>query len=1000
MRDEHDPLFGCASLRTVAFLGRGGMGEILEAEHVALKTRVVVKLLHAQFVGHPGLMDRMRLEAQTLAQLAPHPNLVMVHDFGATPAGRTYLVMERLYGRTLAEELDARGSIPIAEAIEMVRQVLCGLSAAHRAGIVHRDVKLENLFLCDANGQIPRTVKVLDFGIAKVLSRARCAPAPISFPTEEGVVVGTPRFLSPEQANNQPVDQRADLYAAGAVLYTLVAGRGPFDDAGSVTDLAKAHVARAPDPPSRFATHWCGVYEIVRFLGSGGMGDVFVARHPFTQMHVAIKCLLLKHSTRPDYLERMQREAVTLAKAKHPNIVLILDGGIIEGPIAYIVMELLEGQTVRQLLLGDMLPTPGRFDVRTALWLGFQATDALSAIHTVGIIHRDLKPENLFVVRGSGFVLKVIDFGLAKLRYNAARTTGGLVLGTPHYMSPEHLLGQDVDEKTDVYALCVILWEMIAGKYVFARSTDEIPTANEVQWHHRVATPKPLREQVPDCPEELSMLLGRGLSKDPAQRPTMAELGARLRFIRRRVVADAASVFAPSVPAPSGAAPSDFVPSDEPEDRASFEPALQAITAAMESIVPPVQDRMLREPDRLVVVVGPTPPAAFLLPVMAGSRVTIGRAEEAEISLNTPSVSRLHADMVTLGNGRYELVDRGSANGIQIEGATVSRSTIEAGAVFEVGDVRLRLEGAPPAPDEIPHGRAASPVAYVTTEESYPLGCNPVAEAAPRPETIERSAREVGAGAQEDVPAAVVAAPTIASMIVAAPASRTASSLPITPVQRTAEPARPARAVSDWSVQQTGPVATIEPVLPAWLRTKEPRVAQGAVRHPVAAPWVDLVSRPPAPSVAVRARAESFSLWIAPLLGLGVAVVMVATLEASRVLQATLAKAATPAASTTVTASAAPSSAPAGPSASSAAEVRSANATGSATEPNPQAEPGSTTSGRVSAHAGTSKAPPRATGPAPKRISKPVPAPAPIRQQSSASPPARPKPVDDDWILR
>ncbi|WP_438015948.1 serine/threonine-protein kinase [Sorangium sp. So ce315] len=243
-------LFG-TPYRPVRRLGRGGMGEVIEAAHVGLDKPVVVKLLHRDLNREPRLVERMRVEAQSLARLA-HPNLVTVTDFGRTAEGRTFLVMERLHGRTMREELAARGALPALEALDLVMQALAGLAAAHGAGIVHRDVKLENLFVCDADAQGRRAVKVLDFGIAKVVAPGGDgrAPAPSLYQTEEGVLVGTPRYLSPEQACGLAVDARTDVYAAGVVLYTLVAGRGPFEHVGPIHELLRAHASEIPAPPS------------------------------------------------------------------------------------------------------------------------------------------------------------------------------------------------------------------------------------------------------------------------------------------------------------------------------------------------------------------------------------------------------------------------------------------------------------------------------------------------------------------------------------------------------------------------------------------------------------------------------------------------------------------------------------------------------------------------------------------------------------------------------
>ncbi|WP_437756846.1 serine/threonine-protein kinase [Sorangium sp. So ce1389] len=248
--------------RALRALGRGGMGEVIEAEHRALRKRVVVKLVRRALAHDPRFADRLRVEARALAAVSS-PHVVAVLDLGETPAGRPYFVMERLQGTTLGEELERRGALPVAEAIDLVRQVLAGLSAAHRVGLVHRDVKLDNVFLCAPGAAAPgsaRVAKVLDFGVAKVLDGGVAAGVPgaasslpvagPAYPTEAGLLVGTPRTASPEQARCQPVDARADVYAAGLLMYTLLVGQGPFAHLDDALEVLQAHVREAPCPPS------------------------------------------------------------------------------------------------------------------------------------------------------------------------------------------------------------------------------------------------------------------------------------------------------------------------------------------------------------------------------------------------------------------------------------------------------------------------------------------------------------------------------------------------------------------------------------------------------------------------------------------------------------------------------------------------------------------------------------------------------------------------------
>jgi len=247
---QKDLLMG-TRYRSLGTLGKGGMGTVVEAEMVELGKRVAVKILHPDMSKHPGLVDRLRVEAETLARLSS-PHLVPVHDIGKTASGQPFFVMERLQGRSLRQELSKRGPLPVLEAITYARHALLGLQAAHDVGVIHRDIKLDNLFLCDAVGDGARVVKVLDFGVAKVLGQ-KGGPAAPALVTEEGVTVGTPRYLSPEQCRGRQVDARSDVYSVGLVLYTLIAGRDPFAHAEGFLALLQAHATEIPEPPSRFA---------------------------------------------------------------------------------------------------------------------------------------------------------------------------------------------------------------------------------------------------------------------------------------------------------------------------------------------------------------------------------------------------------------------------------------------------------------------------------------------------------------------------------------------------------------------------------------------------------------------------------------------------------------------------------------------------------------------------------------------------------------------------
>ncbi|MDC0740095.1 serine/threonine-protein kinase [Polyangium mundeleinium] len=222
-------------------LGKGGVGEVFEVEHVLLGRRAALKVLLPANAERHGLAERIADEGRILARVR-HDNLVEVLDLGLlSDDGRPYLVLELLEGRDLRAELGRIGVLSVPTTLALASQILGGLGALHRAGFVHRDIKLENLFLCD-DGR----AKILDLGAAEPAAGGEG-------PGARGASLGTPRTMAPEQFAGKPVDGRADLYALGLVLYELVAGRGPFDDIKGIDALRFAHLDRTPPPPSRFA---------------------------------------------------------------------------------------------------------------------------------------------------------------------------------------------------------------------------------------------------------------------------------------------------------------------------------------------------------------------------------------------------------------------------------------------------------------------------------------------------------------------------------------------------------------------------------------------------------------------------------------------------------------------------------------------------------------------------------------------------------------------------
>jgi predicted ATPase len=229
--------------RIDALLGRGGMGEVYRATQLRLDRAVAIKLIRGGHASDSAL-ERFRREALAVARLK-HPNIVGIFDLSSAEGVGTYLVMELVGGRSLREELRVRGRLPAAEALALMAQICAAVDAAHRAGIVHRDLKPDNVMLEPAGRGV--SAKILDFGVAKLHGSAALTDRAL---TTSGALIGTPVYMSPEQCQGEPADERADVYALGAMLYEMVAGEPPFS-ARTVADLVHKHVYEPPVPPSR-----------------------------------------------------------------------------------------------------------------------------------------------------------------------------------------------------------------------------------------------------------------------------------------------------------------------------------------------------------------------------------------------------------------------------------------------------------------------------------------------------------------------------------------------------------------------------------------------------------------------------------------------------------------------------------------------------------------------------------------------------------------------------
>ena len=257
-------------------IGSGGMGEVWQAYHPALRRDVALKILRAQQVS-PNALSRFEREVRATSELQ-HPNTIRVFDCGVTEDGLWYYAMELLQGETLAALVAREGGLEPERAIRLLRQACRALAEAHMRGIVHRDIKPENLFITTMGGETD-FVKVLDFGIAKLLhDEARIT----GNATLEGTLLGTPAFMSPEQAHARPVDARTDVFSLGAVLYFALTGRPPYDGedlreivaAQTLPPLSLSDIAKYPVPPKLEAVVLrCLAYEASRRYATAGELD-------------------------------------------------------------------------------------------------------------------------------------------------------------------------------------------------------------------------------------------------------------------------------------------------------------------------------------------------------------------------------------------------------------------------------------------------------------------------------------------------------------------------------------------------------------------------------------------------------------------------------------------------------------------------------------------------------------------------------------------------------
>jgi serine/threonine protein kinase/class 3 adenylate cyclase len=371
-----------------------------------------------------------------------------------------------------------------------------------------------------------------------------------------------------------------------------------------------------------------GTYRLEEKLGEGGMGVVYRAHDTELDRTVAIKTLLASAIGDQEVLERFVREAKAASRLQHPAIVIIYHVGI-QGDTRYIVMEYVEGKTLKKAIGGKPMP------VNQICALGIQLADALTLAHEKNVVHRDLKAENVMLT--PRMQAKILDFGLAKLREPEAGadatvlTQVGIIMGTVSHMSPEQALGMEVDGRSDIFSLGVVFYEMATGRMPF-----EGPTAQATMARVLNMDPVPIGQLNPDLPPELQSLIQDCLRKDRAERPSAADVLARLKKVEASLSSKSLSSSEMRDGVPSQAIPSVVAPSPsgshaQSQQRADYVPlppsVAQPAPVSSRSVAAPVRAKSVR----MVAHVPPPPPgvlrnARILFRVCKGFRIALSIA--------------------------------------------------------------------------------------------------------------------------------------------------------------------------------------------------------------------------------------------------------------------------------------------------------------------------------------------------------------------------------------
>ena len=570
--------------RLLERLDSTGQARVYRAEQVHLGRVVALKLGDWRVEENEPAFKRLSRTARMAAKVQS-PRIAAVFDVGTDPAGYVYLAMEMCKGTDLRHRVEGGGTFSVELAVEIVRQVLDGLAAAHKNDVVHGGLSPKYVMVREKNPgeEGPEvSVKLVGFGLSEW---EMGVSGSVSARGGEGVLQGK-GFVAPEVISGALPDGRADLYSTAVLLFYLMTGLLPWEEGSlDIQDSRRWYEHRvryalednewadslleffrtglSPEPQNRFDSaaqmkeglnsalsgqkseysqisqrqEAFGRFRLLRMLARGGMGELHLA---ITELEmgqaraVALKTLRPDLAARKDFLNLFLEEARLTSRLSHPNLVRVHEVGKVDGRY-YMTLEYVVGKDARRILeraRTDRMPVPAE----VAVYIVRELCEALAYSHRIqtpsglGLVHADVSPTNVLVSFEGG--VKLIDFGLAQRVRISSTMERKRVIGKLGYLAPEQLEGQTLDARTDIYAAGLLLFELLTGTRYHDADTEEALKSRILEGPQRVPS-----QIVPSVPEALDSVVCKALARDPkrrykrteALRDDLSEVLSRLR---------------------------------------------------------------------------------------------------------------------------------------------------------------------------------------------------------------------------------------------------------------------------------------------------------------------------------------------------------------------------------------------------------------------------------------------------------------------------------------